>query len=113
MTLKVVLPIKIVSVSNLREHYMVRAKRSKVHRHTAATMLRAAGKPPAPPVSVTLTRIGARTLDTDNLSSGCKAARDGIADWLGLDDGDERITWRYGQQKGAAGEFGLIVEVTV
>lgn len=107
--IRVILPIKVVSVANLREHFMARAKRSKLHRETAHLMLRRLA-PPAPPVTVTMTRIGSRTLDTDNLSSGCKAARDGIADWLGVDDADPRVTWVYAQTKGK--RYGLIVEVT-
>lgn len=108
--IRVVLPIRIVSVANVREHWAARAKRSKLHRETAHLMLRRLA-PPAPPVTVTMTRIGPRTLDTDNLSSGCKAARDGVADWLGVDDGDLRVTWKYGQTKGKPSEYGLIVEV--
>lgn len=110
--IRILLPIRIVSVANLREHWSKRAARAKLHRSTASTMLRAWGKPPALPVTVTMTRIGMRTLDTDNLSGGCKAARDGIADWLGVDDADPGVTWVYAQAPGAAKEYGLLVEVT-
>lgn len=107
--IRVELPIKIVSVANLREHWSTRAARAKLHRGTASTMLHAWG-PPVLPVTVTMTRVGARTLDTDNLSSGCKAARDGIADWLGVDDADPRVTWIYAQTKGK--RYGLILEIS-
>ena len=49
---------------------------------------------------VTLTRIGARKLDSDNLARSMKAVRDGIADALGIDDGSDRIEWKYAQEKG-------------
>ena len=33
------------------------------------------------------------------MTTGCrfKATRDGVADWLGVDDGDKRLSWRYAQ----------------
>ena len=39
-------------------------------------------------------------LDDDNLASGFKSTRDGVADWLGIDDGSKRLTWVYKQVKG-------------
>lgn len=110
--MRVVLPIKVVSVANLREHWSARAKRANIHRSTAKMMLTQWGLHPELPVTVSLTRIGSKQLDGDNLQSACKAARDGIADWLGLDDADPRIIWVYAQQRGKPGEYGLMVEVT-
>jgi hypothetical protein len=48
---------------------------------------------------VRITRVGAGTLDDDNLISACKASRDEIAAWLELDDADPRISFSYGQRK--------------
>jgi hypothetical protein len=60
------------------------------------------------PCTVTLTRIAPRELDTgDNLPSALKHCRDGIADWLGIDDRDPRVTWVYGQRRGAAKYYGV------
>jgi hypothetical protein len=60
-------------------------------------------------VVVRLTRIGPRKLDSDNVAGACKATRDGVADWLGVDDGDEsRVRWVYAQERGA---YGVRVEV--
>ena len=61
------------------------------------------------PVTVKLTRIGPRTMDSDNCIAGLKACRDGIAARLGVDDADPRITWEYAQERG---EYGLRVEIT-
>ena len=93
------LPLKIVSVANMREHWRTRASRAKLQRRTASALL-SSHKPPMLPITVVLTRVAARKLDTDNLAHAFKAVRDGVADWLGIDDGDERITWEYGQRKG-------------
>lgn len=110
--IRVVLPIKTVSVMNAREHHHARARRAKLHRSTAFLMLKAWGRPPALPVTVTMTRMGAGTLDTDNLAGACKAVRDGVADWLGVDDGNPGITWDCAQQKTPRNQYGLVVEVT-
>lgn len=110
--IRVILPIKTVSVMNTREHHQARARRAKLHRQTAFVMLKAEGPPPAPPLTVTMTRIGFGALDDDNLASAFKAARDGVADWLGLDDAHSGITWVRAQQKAKRGDYGLIVEVS-
>lgn len=58
---------------------------------------------PPPPYLVTLTKVGPK-MDSDNLAISFKAIRDGIAaDLLALDDGDERIEWRYEQRHGPHG----------
>lgn len=38
-----------------------------------------------------------RVLDDDNLQGACKSLRDSIAETLGIDDGDKRISWTYHQ----------------
>ena len=95
MTVEV--PIRIHGAPNLREHWAARAKRVKQERASVGWFLRAIKKP-ALPCAVTLTRIAPRSLDGDNLQAGCKAARDEIAAWLGVDDADPRVTWRYAQE---------------
>jgi hypothetical protein len=110
----VTLPIKAESVANLREGWRKKAARTKLHRTTAWAMLRAADKEPRllGPVTVTLTRIAPRPLDGDNNQSALKAARDGVADWLGVPDNDPRITWVYAQSKGAPKTYAVRVEVS-
>ena len=50
------------------------------------------------PAVVTLTRLGGKSLDGDNLQRAMKAVRDMVAAWLGVDDADKRIKWRYRQR---------------
>jgi hypothetical protein len=95
--LRIELPIRLASVSNLREHWSARARRFKSHRETAYLALRPYGVPD-PPLQIEITRIAPRKLDSDNLSSAAKGLRDGIADWLGVDDGDPRLEWIYSQE---------------
>ena len=99
----IVLPVKLRSTINLREHWRVRAARAKATRHTSALVVRAhlGGKLPAGVLRVRLTWVHHRLADTDNLATAFKAVRDGIADALGLDDGDRRLVWEYRQERGA------------
>lgn len=53
------------------------------------------------PVLVTMTRVSAGVLDDDNLRDPLKPVRDGVADALGINDGDvARIRFKYEQRKG-------------
>lgn len=108
-----VLPMKLPSVANLREHWAAKAKRARAQRNAVATawlvhadrvawVLRFAGFLRGPGVEVTLTRVAPRALDSDNLASAFKAIRDEVALKLGVNDNDPRVTWSYGQSKGPA-----------
>lgn len=117
-TVRVTLPLKVVNESNQREHWTKRAARTKDARGTVAMVVRMQVKQLGPPpYVVTLTRIAPRNLDTDGVVSALKATRDGVADALGIDDGDERIEWRYGQRRGSKADvtlvrgYGVCVEV--
>jgi len=64
------------------------------------------------PLVVTLTRIAParfRRMDSDNLSGAFKQVRDGIAERMGVDDGDPRWIWRYQQE---AGEWGVRIDIS-
>ena len=63
---------------------------------------------PRPPVIVTITRLGPRRLDDDNLQGAAKAVRDEIAAKIGTDDGSALYTWVYRQR---TGKYGVDVEV--
>lgn len=109
--LTLTLPIRITSGLNMREHWRQRAARVKRERTIAC--LAALGCQGFTaigwPAVCTLTRIAPGLLDDDNLAGGFKAVRDGIADALGIDDADSRISWRYAQRKGPRGEYKAIV----
>ena len=101
-----ILPLRIESTPNKREHWGVRSRRTAAHRLAALAV------PIHPlPCVVTLTRIAPRALDDDNNVSGFKALRDGIAKRLGVDDADPRVEWRYGQERGKRKEYAARVNI--
>lgn len=108
------LGIRIESEANGREHWRPKAARAKLQRFQAHNVISKASRhvTVGTPATITLTRIAPRKLDSDNLAGGFKAARDGIADWLEIDDGDDRLTWVYGQRKGAPGQYDAEVTIT-
>ena len=115
--MRLLLPIKTVSEANLREHWGKRARRAKKQREAARTCLRARlscdrvalvdGR-----LTVSLTRIAPRALDSDNLAGSFKAVRDGVADALGIDDGSPLIDWQYFQRKGQPKQYAVLIEIT-
>lgn len=92
-------PIRLRSAANLREHWAAKAKRVKGERAAALMLARSTLRRPELPCVVTITRIAPRMLDSDNAVSSCKAVRDGIASWLGVDDRDPLVVWKYAQEK--------------
>lgn len=109
---QVTLPLKVLNESNRRDHWAPRARRTKQARETVGLVvgahLRATGPGLRLPVVVTLTRIAPRNLDSDGVVSSMKACRDGVADALGVDDGDERVEWRYSQRRQTRGDITLV-----
>jgi len=106
--------MKIVSVANMRLHWAAKAKLVKDQRTRTRMSLAAVSQSSGLemlPVTVVLTRVAPRKLDGDNLQSGFKAVRDGVADWLGVDDGNGLIDWQYVQRSGKAGEYAVEIEV--
>jgi len=102
---QITIPIRLVNETNQREHWAVKAKRSKQQRYAAAAYLRTsstgylAPKIPSFPCVITITRIGKRKMDSDNLAISAKHIRDGIADFLKVNDGDEsKVKWEYAQE---------------
>lgn len=103
--LVVTLPIKVISESNWRGHYMARHHRTKGQKQVVGLALGAALSlhgPPGFPCTVTLVRLigsGGRMLDDDNNVGGFKAIRDAVAKCLGVDDADPRVTWTCDQRR--------------
>lgn len=108
------LPLRVVSEANRRGHWAGKARRAKQARGLATMMLKAHGPLVwAFPVAVILTRIAPCALDDDNLRAALKATRDGVADWLGVDDRDPRVRWLYDQRKPETPRtYGVRVHVT-
>jgi hypothetical protein len=105
------IPLRVVSEANAHEHWRARQKRAKQQRFIAYALVGRHFKYlPSFPVTVKFTRLAPRKLDSDNLAGACKAARDGVADVYGIDDGDERWGWEYGQEK--AKQYGIRIEIT-
>lgn len=70
------------------------------------------GKPPKPPLTITITRIGPREFDSDNACGACKHVRDGIADYLGVNDRSKELQWLYAQEKAGKGVYGVRIHIT-
>lgn len=107
---------------------MVLAEREKEQRQTTAGLLRQyVGAPPPRHlfpsidkpgftlpnrITVTLTRMAPGTLDDDGPPDALKNVRDGVADWLGIDDSKRGgVEWLYRQEQTAKGVFRVRVEV--
>lgn len=104
------IPIKLPSLANTRMHWRDMARLKKKQRR--ATQLTLIGKTVPPlPLTVTITRIGPRRLDDDNLSGACKYVRDQIAKFVGEDDGSPLYTWVYQQRIGDKNQYGVEVEI--
>ena len=103
--------VKLVSEANTRGHWRQRAARAKLQRACAKSALGHDIKGPPPPYVITITRIGPRKLDSDNLAGSAKAVRDGVADWLRIDDGSPLLTWRYEQRSEGRGVYGAEIVI--
>ena len=118
--MKLEIPITTPSVSNLREFWATRARRTKAQREAVYLCLRSAiargAKLPDPPCRVTLTRQAPMKIrdQHDNLRAAMKPIVDELAKCLGVDDSDERVEWCYLQRKGLAAvvvEFEALAEI--
>lgn len=108
MTIRI--PVKLPSASNLREHWARKHRRVKQQRGVVRAYL--GGQPrPELPLVVTLTRIGPRRFDDDNLRGAFKGQRDEVAAWLGVDDADPRVTWAYAQRREGVREYAIEIRM--
>lgn len=108
-----VVPLRVVSAANAREHWAVRSRRVEAERLTVRGAFSAANLTHPPyfvRAAVTLTRLGGRRWDDDNNVSGLKGVRDEVAAWLRVDDGDPRVAFGYAQEPG--GPCGVRIELT-
>lgn len=107
-------PIRTVSEMNCRDHWRVRLKRKQDQQLEMITVLHnnLRGRIVELPCAVTLTRIGPRKLDGDNLQSSLKFCRDAIAKKLGVDDGSPEINWQYAQMPTGSRDYAVKVEIS-
>lgn len=113
---EVFLPIVVVSEANVHEHWAKKAKRVRNQRTAAwaevSQVKRSILVQAKKGCTITLTRIGGRRMDSDNLARSMKAIRDGIADALKIDDGDMALDWQYSQEpKPKNGEKGVRIRI--
>lgn len=107
----ILVPIRTAPGQNAREQHFAKARRVRMEKQAVGWSLIGTQKPPLP-CSVRLTRCSPShvPLDDDNLSGALKAARDAIAAWLGVDDGDRSmVQYVYAQKRAPWGvtiEFG-------
>lgn len=102
---KFIIPIKLMSESNVHEHWTKKAARKKKQWKLVQMVM--GRHRTRPPCAIMLTRIAPRPLDADdNLRAAFKTVKDAIADLMipglapGRADGDDRLIWIYGQKKG-------------
>lgn len=108
-------PIKTISEANEREHWTARHRRKKAQQQLMAAFMFNAlrGRRIKLPCRVRLTRIGPRSLDSDNLAASMKHVQDAIASRLGIDDGDaDQVTWEYSQMPVRVKEYGVKVSIS-
>ena len=106
------LPIRLESEANRRDHWSARARRVKCQRRAVWAALIGLDGRPSLPVVVTITRIAPRSLDTDNLAGACKAVRDQVATWLGVDDAPgSGVEWRYDQWRSLRGDHTVEIQI--
>lgn len=108
------LPLRTVSLANAREHWSVRSRRGKKEKQTIILAMRDAPEVfrQGLPTVVTMTRIGKRALDDDNLSGSFKAIRDQIAKCMNTDDSPgSNVKWLYEQRKSKDYSIHIHIEV--
>lgn len=89
---------------NTRQSWRVVWARGEAQKRVVKRALSCHEAPPIPLV-VTLVRVSAGTLDTDNLCGSLKRVRDAVATWIGCGDSpDDPIEWRYDQRRGPRGQ---------
>lgn len=98
-----IIPTKTVSEANSREHWTKKKKRNDIQKSWVRLFFNKHKPEIGLPCKITLTRLGKKLLDDDNLPVSMKYLRDAIADHIfpgqapGRADGDKRLTWVYFQ----------------
>lgn len=116
----VLVPVKVVSALNQREHWSARKRRAEGHRKATYWALMSTlgsgrvGIQAWPRISVSFTRVyrgQGKEMDGDNLQGSIKHVRDGLCDWLGIDDASDRFVWAYHQRRGNVTGIEILLEM--
>lgn len=104
--------LRLTNGANAREHWATKARRAKRERGLILRALLASGvRVPRGPWSVEITRIAPRRMDSDGATIAAKHLRDGVADWLAVDDGADAVTFAVDQRKGEPREYAVRVVI--
>lgn len=110
------IPVRTVSLANMREHWAKRYVREKAQRKTVSLALMG-HKVPKIPCRLTFVRISPRRIDIDNLGGSLKVIIDAVCDWItpglakGRSDSVKGLEISLEQEKGSTGVFGVRVIV--
>jgi hypothetical protein len=116
--MRVEFPMRTRSLNKRFAHWAQASRKAKGERQEAYYEMRVAFKGQQMtlaeimgPISIKLTRVGPSAgLDShDNLRGSFKNVVDGIADFLGIDDGDPRLVFEYAQSRGD--RWRVIIEI--
>jgi hypothetical protein len=111
--LRVEAPIRTVSINaSLREHAIASSRQRHYQKQAMINELVAKGsrsrrellaalgiEPDGIHLFIHMTRVAQTLLDDDNLAGAFKAPRDGVAQWLGIDDGSPLVRWTRSQER--------------
>ena len=104
--------LRLTNGANAREHWATKARRAKRERGLILRALLASGvRVPRGPWLVEITRIAPRRMDSDGATIAAQHLRDGVADWLGVDDGADAVTFAVDQRKGEPREYAVRVVI--
>ena len=116
MTTRIEIPVYTRTESNTCGSHYAKARRAKQQRQAAylACCTHWRDKAISIPCQVRITRIApGRGLDVgDNLPSSVKHLRDGVADYLEVDDRHEtQVRYVYSQERGEPGQYWVRIEI--
>jgi hypothetical protein len=96
------IPVEVYSITNSRDikaaigrkgHQRRKVMHAMGKHHAALVFFADQGVHRNIPIRVTMTKLGGRPMDDDNLPAALKHIRDAIADLLAIDDGSPLLKW--------------------
>ena len=98
MIKEVSIEMALPSLANCRMKWQKLMRIKNEQKKRVARALELVAPLPLFPVTVTITRVGPRQMDYDNLVSSIKYVRDQVAEMIEVDDGDIGYQWVYCQE---------------